>query len=174
MNTNKEVRFGTEQQRMILLKESTRKAVAKSSESMYGIKAGETIDETAEDWAQWCEVRGNQMLADFLRKQITKSQPEQPLAFEPEIVTYEHCNDLKIPRTRFQQYAKDVLPVWAINVRPKFKSMATTEQPATQQLVAWMTEDGRVASDKTKQGSMSSPSKAAFSIPLYTLIIKKS
>jgi hypothetical protein len=34
--------------------------------------------------------------------------------------------------------------------------------------VAWMTEDGRVASDETKRTAMARVSKAVFCIPLYT------
>ena len=41
-------------------------------------------------------------------------------------------------------------------------------QPVAQRVVAWMTEDGRVATDVTKQGSMSTSSKVVFNIPLYT------
>ena len=42
-------------------------------------------------------------------------------------------------------------------------------QPVAQRVVAWMTEDGRVATDVTKQGSMSTSSKVVFNIPLCTL-----
>lgn len=45
------------------------------AEPTCGIKAGENIEQAAEGWAQWCEVRGNQMLANFLRK---VAQPVPP------------------------------------------------------------------------------------------------
>ena len=44
---------------------------------------------------------------------------------------------------------------------------AIAEPEQTAEAVAWMTEDGRVASNATKQMSMVSPSNAAFNIPLY-------
>lgn len=37
---------------------------------------------------------------------------------------------------------------------------------AAQEPVAWMTEDGRVSTDATKQTAMPKPSKLAFCIPL--------
>lgn len=37
-----------------------------------------------------------------------------------------------------------------------------------QEPVAWMTEDGRVATDDLKRSAMASSSKASFNIPLYT------
>ena len=43
-----------------------------------GIKQGETMAQAAEGWAQWCEVRGNQMLANFLRSNI--ALPVEPVS----------------------------------------------------------------------------------------------
>ena len=48
---------------------------------------------------------------------------------------------------------------------------AALAQPVAQRVVAWMTEDGRVATDVTKQGSMSTSSKVVFNIPLYAITL---
>lgn len=39
--------------------------------------------------------------------------------------------------------------------------------PAESGAVAWMTADGRIATDETKRTAMASPSRAAFNIPLF-------
>lgn len=38
-----------------------------------GIKEGEIMAQAAEGWAIWCEYRGNQMLANFLRKIVDQN-----------------------------------------------------------------------------------------------------
>lgn len=40
-------------------------AAITTADPFCGIKHGETPLQAAEGWAQWCEVRGNQMLANF-------------------------------------------------------------------------------------------------------------
>jgi hypothetical protein len=42
-------------------------SVGAESDPASGIKPGETVAEATEGWAQWCEFRGNTMLAKFLR-----------------------------------------------------------------------------------------------------------
>ena len=46
-------------------------------------------------------------------------------------------------------------------------SLLQSLQPITQEPVAWMTDDGRVCSDSTKDGAMANSSKPSFHIPLY-------
>ena len=60
----------------------TAQAAQSKAEPNHGIKAGESMDEAAEGWAQWCEARGNQMLANFLRKQAAKIKDAVPLSDE--------------------------------------------------------------------------------------------
>ena len=45
---------------------------------------------------------------------------------------------------------------------------ALEQQQVEQEPIAWMTEDGRIATDATKQSGMASTSKPNFSIPLFT------
>lgn len=47
-----------------------------------------------------------------------------------------------------------------------YAEQAVREALASQVPVAWMTEDGRVSTDATKQTAMPKPSRLAFCIPL--------
>lgn len=62
---------------------------------------------------------------------------------------------------------KELGQVWfrAHEVRAYAES-AVREALAAQKPVAWMTEDGRVSTEATKQTAMPNASKAAFCIPL--------
>lgn len=51
----------------LAFKHGTLNPAMEAAKSSLGIKAGETAAQAAEGWAQWCEARGNNMLANFLR-----------------------------------------------------------------------------------------------------------
>ena len=75
-----------------------------------GIKEGESIEQASEGWAQWCEARGNQMLANFLRKVI--AQPQQS-ADMPDFVRWEDNYSTPTPNKdgTWLRYS-DVVAAW--------------------------------------------------------------
>ena len=65
---------------------NTRTSATSEPDPSCGIKEGETIAQAAERWAQWCEARGNQMLANFLRKQASATSEAAIAQPEPAMI----------------------------------------------------------------------------------------